>query len=39
VTLITRLANRRAISTVLRLLIARILYNYKKAFKTTGQIG
>jgi hypothetical protein len=39
VALVTRLANEKAISTVLRLLIAGILYNYKKAFRTTGQIG
>jgi hypothetical protein len=36
VALVTRLVNRRAISTVLRLLIVKILYNYKEAFKTTG---
>jgi hypothetical protein len=39
VALVIRLANGRAILTVLKLLIARILYNYKEAFKTTGQIG
>jgi hypothetical protein len=39
VTLIIRLINRRAILTVLKLLIAGILYDYKKAFRTTGQIG
>jgi hypothetical protein len=39
VALVIRLANKRAISTVLRLLIAGILYNYKKAFRTTGQMG
>jgi hypothetical protein len=36
VTLVIRLANGRAISAVLRPLIAKILYDYKEAFRTTG---
>jgi hypothetical protein len=39
VALVIRLVNKRAILTVFKLLIAGILYNYKEAFKTTGQIG
>jgi hypothetical protein len=39
VALVIRLVNGRAILTILRLLIAGILYNYKKAFRTTGQMG
>jgi hypothetical protein len=39
VTLVIRLTNGKAILTILKPLITRILYNYKEAFRTTGQIS